>query len=79
MWAKAHYNIHDTLTLRSWVRLPMEANFRLWTKKPLVVPRQSKGLKPGPSRGRSHMGYDAAVYGWGRGSVFFSTCVRMSS
>jgi hypothetical protein len=27
----------------------------------------------------SHMGYGAAVYGWDRGSVVFSTCVRMSS
>jgi hypothetical protein len=45
---------------------------------PSPVPRQSTGLRPGPGRGRSHMGYGAAVYGWDRSSVVFSTCVRRS-
>jgi hypothetical protein len=40
------------------------------------VPRQSTGLRLSPGRGRSHMGFDAAVYGWGRGSGVFSTCAR---
>ncbi|TVU10994.1 hypothetical protein EJB05_44552, partial [Eragrostis curvula] len=37
---------------------------------------QSTGLRPGPGRWSSHMGYGAAVYGWGKGSGVFSTCVR---
>jgi hypothetical protein len=37
-------------------------------KIPSSVPRQSTGLRLSPGRGRSHMGFDAAVYGWGRGS-----------
>ena len=35
-------------------------------KTPLVCPRQSTGLRPGPGCGRSHMDYGAAVYRWGR-------------
>jgi hypothetical protein len=46
---------------------------------PSSVPRQSTGLRLSPGRGRSHMGFDAALYGWGRGSGVFSTCVRRSS
>jgi hypothetical protein len=38
-------------------------------KNPWSVPQQNINLKPGPSRGRSHMGYGAAVYGWGRALV----------
>jgi len=45
------------------------ANFQARVKKvPSSVPHQSTGLRSGPGRGRSHMGYGAAVYGWGRGS-----------
>jgi hypothetical protein len=67
-------------TPRSWVRLPVGANFQAMVKKiPSSVPRQSTGLRLSPGRGRSHMGFDAAVYEWGRGSGVFSTCVRRSS
>jgi hypothetical protein len=41
------------------------------------VPHQSIGLRPGC--GRSPIGYDADVYGWGRGSGVFSTYVRSYS
>jgi hypothetical protein len=46
-------------------------------KIPSSILLQSTGLRPG--LGRSHMGYGAAVYGWGRDSGGFSTCVRRSS
>jgi hypothetical protein len=46
-------------------------------KIPSSVPHQSTGLRLG--LGRSHMGYGAAVYGWGKGSRVFSTCVRRPS
>jgi hypothetical protein len=49
-----------------------------WLRRCSSVPRQSTCLRPGLGRGRSHMGYGAAVYGWGRGSGVFSTCVRRS-
>jgi hypothetical protein len=46
------------------VRLAVEANFRLMLKKfSSSVPCQSTGLRPGPGRGSSHMGYGAVVYG----------------
>jgi hypothetical protein len=49
------------------------ANFQVVVKKiPSSVPRQSTGLRLGPDRGRSHMGYGAAVYGWGMGSGVLS-------
>ena len=53
--------------LRSWVRLPMGANFRLGLKKkPSSVPRQNIGLiRPSPGRGRSHMGYVWVGQGFG--------------
>jgi hypothetical protein len=35
------------------------------------VSRQSTCLRLGPSYGRSHMGYSAAVYGWTRVRSFF--------
>ena len=51
---------------------PVGANFQARVKKvPSSVPHQSTGLRSGPGRGRSHMGYGAAVYGWGRGSGGF--------
>jgi hypothetical protein len=31
---------------------------------PSFVPRQSTGLRLSPDHGRSHMGFDVAVYGW---------------
>jgi hypothetical protein len=47
-------------------------------KIPSLVPRQSTGLKLGPGRGHSHMGFDAAVYGWGRGSGgFLDLCEKV--
>jgi hypothetical protein len=75
--------------LRSWVRLPMGANFKVRIKKiPSFVLRQSTGLRSSPGRGRCvcptlslshiHMGYGAAVYEWGRGLEVFLTCVRSS-
>jgi hypothetical protein len=45
----------------------------------LSVPRQSTGLRLGLGRGRSHLGFDATVYGWGKDSGVFSTCVRSVS
>jgi hypothetical protein len=53
------------------------ANFRLRLKKiPSSVTCQSLGLRPGAGRGRSHVGYGAAVYGLDKGfldlrEVFF--------
>ena len=44
-------------------------------KNPSSAPRQSTGLRPA----QSHGSCGVAVYGWGRGSRVFSTCVRMSS
>jgi hypothetical protein len=35
-------------------------------------------LRPDPGHNHSHMGYGAAVYGWGRGSGVFSICMRRS-
>jgi hypothetical protein len=65
--------------LKSWVRLPMGVNFQAVVKKiPSFVPHQSTGLRPCLGCGRFHMGCGAAVYGWGRGSGVFSTCVRSS-
>jgi hypothetical protein len=56
---------------------PRGSEFQAVLKKiPSSVPRQSTDLRLSPGRGRSHMGFDAAVYGWGRGSGVFSTCVR---
>jgi hypothetical protein len=50
--------------LMFWVRLSVEANFQAVVKKiHSSVPCQSTSLRPGPSRGSSHMGYGAAVYG----------------
>jgi hypothetical protein len=47
---------------------PRGSEFQAVVKKiPSFVPRQSTGLRLSPGRGRSHMGFDAAVYGWGRG------------
>jgi hypothetical protein len=63
--------------LRSSVRLPVGANFRLWLKKSPRLSHAKAHVRLG--RGRSHMGFDAAMYGWGRGSGVFSTCVRRSS
>lgn len=40
------------------------------------IPRQSTSLSP--VLVVSHMGYGGAVYGWGRGSWVFSTCVGSS-
>ena len=58
---------------------PCGTEFQASVKKiPSFVPRQSTGLRLSPGRGRSHMGYGVVVYGWGRGSGVFSTCVRMS-
>jgi hypothetical protein len=43
------------------------------------VPRQSTGLRLSPGRGRSHMGFDAAVYEWDRGSGgFLDLCENVS-
>jgi hypothetical protein len=51
---------------------PSGSEFQAMVKKiPSSVPLQSTCLKLRPSRGRSHMCFDAAVYGWGRGSGFF--------
>jgi hypothetical protein len=59
---------------------PRGSEFQVVVKKILSsVPRQSTSLRLSPDRGRSHMGFDAAVYEWGRGSRVFSTCVRRSS
>jgi hypothetical protein len=59
---------------------PRGSEFQAVVKKiPSFVPRQSTGLRLSPGHDRSHMGFDAAVYGWGRGSGVFSTCVRRSS
>jgi hypothetical protein len=45
---------------------------------PSSVPRQSTGLRLSPGHGRSHMGFDAAVYGWGRGSGgFLDLCEKV--
>jgi hypothetical protein len=56
---------------------PRGSEFQVVVKKtPSSVPRQSKGLRLSPGRSRSHMGFDAVVYGWGRGSGVFSTCVK---
>jgi hypothetical protein len=50
---------------------PCGSEFQVVVKKiPSSVSRQSTGLKPGLGRGRSHMSYSAALYGWGRGSGF---------
>jgi hypothetical protein len=46
----------------------------LWLKNPLVCPMQSLV----PITVISHIGYSSAVYGWDRGSVVFSTYVRIS-
>jgi hypothetical protein len=59
---------------------PRGSEFQVVVKKiPSYVPRQNTGLRLSPGRGRSHMGFDAVVYGWGRGLGVFSTCVRRSS
>jgi hypothetical protein len=39
-------------------------------KIPSSIRRQSTGLRPSPSRSRSHMGYGATMYGWGRSLGF---------
>jgi hypothetical protein len=65
--------------LRYWVRLPLgpRSEFQVVVKQnPLGCPRQSTGLRLGPSRGHSHMGCVDAVYGWSRGLEIFSACVR---
>jgi hypothetical protein len=59
---------------------PHGSEFQVVVKKnPLVCPTAKHRTKARPGRGRSHMGFDAAVYGWGRGSRVFSTCVRRPS
>jgi hypothetical protein len=39
-------------------------------KIPSSIQRQSTGLRLGPGHSRSHIGFDVAVYRWGRGSRF---------
>jgi hypothetical protein len=54
---------------------PRRSEFQVVVKKnPSSVPRQSTGLRLSSDRGRSHMGFDAAVYGWqgGAGVRWFS-------
>jgi hypothetical protein len=52
---------------------PRGSEFQAVVKKiPSYVLRQSTGLRLSPGRGRSHMGFDAAVYGWGRSSGILS-------
>jgi hypothetical protein len=56
---------------------PRGSEFQAGVKKiPSSAPHQSIGLGPGFGRGRFHMSYGAAMYGLGRGSEIFSTCVR---
>ena len=59
-----------------WICWPEEAQFICSLKKkiPLSAPRQSTGLRPA----QSHGSCGAAVYGWGRGSGVFLTCVKRS-
>jgi hypothetical protein len=57
----------------------MGAIFRLGLKKPSYLPGQSTGLRLSLGRGRSHMGYGATMYGWGKDLEVFYACMRRSS
>jgi hypothetical protein len=56
----------------SWERISC------WVKNPLVCPTPKHRCKSRSRCDRSHMGCDATVYGWGRGSGFLLTCVKRS-
>jgi hypothetical protein len=59
---------------------PRGSEFQVVVRKILTyVSRQSIGLRLSTVTVVSHMGYGAAMYGWGRDSRVFSTCVRSSS
>ena len=65
---KATYTKRPLGELVRWPEYPIGGNFQARVKKiPSPVLRQSTGLRPGPSRGCSHIGYGAGVYWWGRG------------
>jgi hypothetical protein len=59
-WSK--YDLSNTPhVLDSTLR---ESKFQVVVKKTLVNPSQSTCLRSGIGRGRSHIGYGAAVYEW---------------